>query len=240
MSKTRMIDTSFWDDPYIVSLDPIEKLLFIYFLTNPLTNIAGIYEITLKRIAFDTGIDRDTVLKILDRFEEAGKIYYRDGYVIIKNFIKHQAITEKSKIKTGIEKILNELPDNIKITLEGLSIPYIYPLNYSNSNSNTNSNSNSNMTSHAPKKYIDVFNNEIFPITPFVVEVLSEYEKEMSDEVIVEAIKEAVRHNVRRLNYIEAILRDWKSKGIKDLAGAEALRREKNQQTKTVERYADL
>ena len=240
MAKTRMIDTSFWDDPYIVSLDPIEKLLFIYFLANPLTNVAGIYEITLKRIAFDTGIDRDTVLKILDRFEEAGKIYYRDGYVIIKNFIKHQAITEKSKIKTGIEKILNELPDNIKITLEGLSIPYIYPLNYSNSNSNTNSNSNSNMTSHAPKKYIDVFNNEIFPITPFVVEVLSEYEKEMSDEVIVEAIKEAVRHNVRRLNYIEAILRDWKSKGIKDLAGVEALRREKSQQTKTIERYADL
>jgi len=96
------------------------------------------------------------------------------------------------------------------------------------------------MTSYTPKKYIDVFNNEIFPITPFVVEVLSEYEKEMSDEVIVEAIKEAVRHNVRRLNYIEAILRDWKSKGIKDLAGVEALRRGKSQQTKTIERYADL
>lgn len=144
MAKERVINTKFWDDQYIVTLDPIEKLLFLYLLTNPLTNIAGIYEITTKRIAFDTGIDRDTVLRILNRFEEAGRVYYRDGYIIIKNFIKHQAVSEKSKIKAGIEKILNELPDNIKIALEGISIPYEgISIPYSNTNSNSNTNENS-------------------------------------------------------------------------------------------------
>jgi len=38
--KKRYISTKFWDDEFIVNLDPIEKLLFMYFLTNPLTNVA--------------------------------------------------------------------------------------------------------------------------------------------------------------------------------------------------------
>lgn len=237
MAKSRMIDTCFWDDSYIITLDPIEKLLFIYFLTNPLTNIAGIYEITLKRIAFDTGIDRETVIKILGRFEEAGKIYYREGYVIIKNFIKHQDISGNSKIRKGIEVILNNLPANIKIILEELSIPYIYPYDYSNSN--INSNSNFITSPNVEEKYTTVFSNNIFPITPIVLEVLSKYEETMGNAVVVEAIKEAVKHNVRRLSYIEAILRDWQSKGVKDIAGVETLRREKSQY-KSLERYADL
>ena len=57
-----MVNTKFWDDTYIVTLDPIEKLLYLYFLTNPLTNICGIYEIQLRRVAFDTGIDKEVVV----------------------------------------------------------------------------------------------------------------------------------------------------------------------------------
>ena len=60
MSDTRMIKTKFWDDDYISYLDSVEKLLFLYCLTNPLTNIAGIYEITLKRIEVCVSITRST------------------------------------------------------------------------------------------------------------------------------------------------------------------------------------
>ena len=34
MSKKRWINTKFWDDEYITELESIEKLLFLYFLTN--------------------------------------------------------------------------------------------------------------------------------------------------------------------------------------------------------------
>ncbi|MBA7590758.1 hypothetical protein ES708_32895 [subsurface metagenome] len=90
MSKKRYVDTKFWDDNYIIEKDPIEKLLFLYLLTNTLTNIIGIYEISTNRIAFDTGIDREMVDKILKRFEEDDKIKYENGWVAIKNFTKHQ------------------------------------------------------------------------------------------------------------------------------------------------------
>ena len=111
-----MVNTKFWDDNYVSNLDPIEKLLFLYFLTSPLTNISGVYEIPLRRIAFDTGIDKDMVLKILSRLQEDNKIYYLDGWIYIKNFEKHQQ--SNPNIEKGVERALKELPDEIlaKIT----------------------------------------------------------------------------------------------------------------------------
>ena len=53
MFKHRYINTHFWKDNYIINLDPTEKLIYLYLLTNPLTNIAGVYEINIKEISID-------------------------------------------------------------------------------------------------------------------------------------------------------------------------------------------
>lgn len=119
MAKQRYINTRFWDDGYVVTLDPLEKLLFIYFLTNPLTEICGAYEIPLRRIAFDTGIDADMVTKMVKRFADADKIIYRDGWVLVCNFIKHQS--SNPKIEKGVENAVKCCPDWIK---DRLSIAY--------------------------------------------------------------------------------------------------------------------
>jgi len=160
MSKQRYVDTKFWDDNYIVERDPIEKLLYLYLLTNTLTNILGIYEISIRRIAFDTGIDKDMVIKILERFEADNKIKYFDGYIVIKNFVKHQA--DNPKINKGIELLLEETPidlikwididfDRLGINKDSLYIGLDKTLkdsNYSNPNINTNTNSNNNNNSN--------------------------------------------------------------------------------------------
>ncbi len=109
MAKQRYVNTRFWDDDFVIDLDPIEKLLFLYILTNPLTEIAGAYEITLKRMAFDTGIDKDMIQKILKRFEDAGKVVYKDGWLLVVNFTKHQSTNPK--IEKGIETYLTRCPD---------------------------------------------------------------------------------------------------------------------------------
>ena len=71
----RYIDTCFWDDEFIVGLDPSEKLMYMYLMTNPLTTIAGVYKITLRRICFDTGFNETTVNYILQKFEAAKKVF---------------------------------------------------------------------------------------------------------------------------------------------------------------------
>jgi hypothetical protein len=160
MSKKRYIDTKFWDDNYIIDKDPIEKLLFLYLLTNPLTNIIGIYETSLKRIAFDTGIDREMVNKILDRFEADNKIKYEDGWVIIKNFIKYQK--DNPSINKGIELLLKQVPKNLLQWLDTVPIqsPTVPIPSVTNLNLNLNNNLNSNNNTNKDKK-------ERMPITTF-------------------------------------------------------------------------
>ncbi len=105
----KYVSSHFWDDNYIVELDPTEKLLFLYLLTNPLVKISGVYEISLKRITFDTGIEQDMVKKILKRFENAGKVFYDKGYVIIPNYPKHQSYNP-NMIKSVYEDIQQLMP----------------------------------------------------------------------------------------------------------------------------------
>ena len=141
MSKKRYIDTKFWDDNYIINKDPIEKLLFLYLLTNTLTNIVGIYEISLRRIAFDTGIDSEMVDKILKRFEADDKIKYVNGWIAIKNFIKNQL--SNPSVNKGIEMLLKEVPDYL---VEWVNIDWdrlsgsVTNLILLNTNTNTNLN----------------------------------------------------------------------------------------------------
>jgi len=136
MAKQRYINTKFWDDEYISNLDPSEKLLFLYCLTNPATNISGAYEIPLKRIATDTGFDKDMNLKMFIRFERDDKIVYRDGWIVILNFIKHQN-TESSTVRKGISENLKNAPQWVTDTL---CIRYGEGIIYLNLNLDLNSN----------------------------------------------------------------------------------------------------
>lgn len=112
MAKQRMINTKFWSDPWVVEkLNPLDKLLFLYLLTNEHTNIAGIYELSIHSISFDTGIERDTLVKVmLPRL--APKVYYIDGWVILTNFLKHQN-TDSPQVKLGIGRELEFVPPKI-------------------------------------------------------------------------------------------------------------------------------
>ena len=131
MWKQRMVNDSFWTDTYIEDLDPSEKLIFLYLLTNPLCNIAWIYEIKIKRIAYETWFDKDMVEKILNRFVRDGKILKVDDWILLKNFWKNQS-TNPNVLK-GMQRIIDELPEKVKalkgfeslshFTLLNLTIP---------------------------------------------------------------------------------------------------------------------
>ena len=135
MSKKRYITTEFWRDSFIDDLDPIEKLLFLYLICNPATNLCGIYQIPLRIIASDTGIDSRALENIFAKFAEKKRAYYLEGWVILPNAPKHQQV-ENSKIVEGIRRELNEeVSKEILEKLDTLSIPYIYtidaPVKYS-------------------------------------------------------------------------------------------------------------
>lgn len=118
MSKLRSISTSFWSDPFIEDLSPEEKLLFIYLVTNEKTNMLGIYEASISKMAFETGIEKEMVLKALEGFERLNKVSYQNNYVILTNYLKHQKFNT-NMMKSAIDAY-NELPNNLKI--KGLKV----------------------------------------------------------------------------------------------------------------------
>lgn len=143
MAKQRMVNTKFWSDSWIVELDPLERYLYLYLLTNEHTNIAGVYELPMRVMAFETGIDKEMLPKILKRFE--GKIVYEKGWICIKNFQKHQS-SSSEKVKRGIEIEMSKIPQEIRVKLKkGYGMDRVSKgIIYSNTNSNLNSNTNTN------------------------------------------------------------------------------------------------
>lgn len=171
-NKQRYVNTRFWNDSYISQLDPIEKLLFIYFITNEHTNISGIYELPLKIIAVETGMDESMIKKILPRLSV--KIRYIDGYIVIKNFTKHQE-TGSEKVKIGILNCLKDLNkkwlENVvnkgfylldAYYMDTLSIQYAKGSNYLDLDSNLDSNS---ITEQSPVKKVVPKKKEIQILT---------------------------------------------------------------------------
>jgi hypothetical protein len=111
--KLRSVNTKFWDDSFITELNPSEKLLFLYLLTNSLANILGIYEITIKRISYDTGLTKETIAKGLESFAKGRKAFHtEDNYIIMPNWLKNQRLN--TNMKVAVAKEFNALPKHIK------------------------------------------------------------------------------------------------------------------------------
>lgn len=119
MAKQRFINTRFWSDSFIVALAPLERYLFLYFLTNEHTSICGIYELPIRTIAFETGVREKLVSKIIERLN--GKIYYIDGWVFIRNFERHQFARGNSKVKIGIANEKKAIPKEIIARIEEIT-----------------------------------------------------------------------------------------------------------------------
>jgi|GEM_PF-6532542 len=107
MSKQRIIRDEMWSDEWFYDLDPSEKLLWVFLLTNPRCNIAGIYKVNISWIGNHTGFEKKVVEMLLERFEKEGKIVFVHGHVFIKNFLKNQA--ESPNVIKGINRIFDEL-----------------------------------------------------------------------------------------------------------------------------------
>jgi hypothetical protein len=90
--KTRIIHTKFWRDNYITTLSQIEKLAFLYFISNECVGLLPAYELPDRVIQMDLNLkDLEEVNQIKHKFETDNKIKFLNGYVIVTNMIKYQS-----------------------------------------------------------------------------------------------------------------------------------------------------
>jgi len=142
MAKYRYVQTTFWKDPFVQRLTPEEKYFYLYLMTNEYTSQCGIYEITRKTMAFDTGYNDETIDKLLKRFTDYGKIHFdeENNELMLINWIKYNT-TSSPKVRKKIEEELKKVKtvefinaylkswEEIGYPIDTLSIPYPYHIN---------------------------------------------------------------------------------------------------------------
>jgi DnaD/phage-associated family protein len=128
----RGFDTGFWGDGFIRKIEPHAKLLYVYLWTNEHCNPAGLYEITLDVISFETGIPETELPNLLEKLKLKVGWFPEESLIWVKNFIKRQSKSSKflaaaAKTLTTINSpnVINELL-TYNLARYSISIPYQY------------------------------------------------------------------------------------------------------------------
>lgn len=75
---------------------------------------------------------------------------------------------------------------------------------------------------------VDFYNNNIGLITEYISENIEEYRKELTDELIIKVMQEAVSNNARTWKYVDVILKSCENKKIKTVEQFELAQVERN------------
>jgi DnaD/phage-associated family protein len=241
LAKFRQVHTSFWQDPRVLEeMTPEDKYFYLYLLTNPNTTQIGVYQITKKQMAFDLGYSVESVNSLLERFENVHKVVKYNPQtreIAILNWGKYnlnkagkpvldciEKELEEVKDKTLLWEVMNKIP-NKQVT--SLFSRYVYD-SYNDSYNDTSTTSGQEKEEEKEKEkeiykeVVEAVNpfrffeeNGFGTLSPYISEKISTWIDDLSEELVLEAMKIAVENGKRTWKYIEAILKDWANHGFK-------------------------
>ena len=110
MAGYRQIHTQIWKDDWFIELSPDEKLLFIYLFSNESSNLVGLYKISTRVIANETGLNTDFIMAALKAFEDNHRVVYRDGIIWIVHMWRYHN-NASPKVQSRIRSDLELIPD---------------------------------------------------------------------------------------------------------------------------------
>ena len=109
MALYRMVNLSFWTDARIVEEFSVDdRYFYLYLFTNPHTNLAGCYEISVAQMANETGFNPEKILRLLDKFCHVLKVVSYDKRtreLLLRNWYKYNW-TASPKFRKPLEREL--------------------------------------------------------------------------------------------------------------------------------------
>ncbi|PEJ38417.1 DnaD domain-containing protein [Bacillus pseudomycoides] len=230
MAVYRNVQVNFWQDDFVLDLTPEERYFYIYLLTCSKTTQCGIYPLPKRLVEMETGYNRETVEKLLQRFVEYGKILYdaETKELCILNWLRYNPVTNtnmekcvlrelktvKSKefVYMFLQKCLEE-EMNIPLLLENFGMPgelsEIIP-----QASIESYEEDEEVEETEPGGGVFMFYEQNFgSLSSYAAEELSGWMADLSEELVLKALQIAFENNKRTLAYVKGILRDWHGKG---------------------------
>ena len=137
MAIYRNVQMSFWTDRKIdEDFTAEQKYVYLFLLTNPLTNLCGCYEIGHRQGAKLTGLSASQFAGIMEKLEKQHKVISyseKTGEVLIMNWSKYNWTLSEKFRKPLLAEIQAVKDDTFKAYLldlfngvDTVSIPYSY------------------------------------------------------------------------------------------------------------------
>jgi len=230
MAVYRNVQVNFWQDDFVLDLTPEERYFYIYLLTCSKTTQCGIYPLPKRLAEMETGYNRETVEKLLQRFVEYGKILYdaetKELYIL--NWLRYNPVTNtnmekcvlrelktvKSKefVHMFLQKCLEE-EMNIPLLLEHFGMPGELSEMIPQASIGSYE-EDEEVEETEPGSSVFMFYEQTFgSLSSYAAGELSEWMADLSEELVLKALQIAFENNKRTLAYVKGILRDWHGKG---------------------------
>lgn len=87
--KARQIQARFWDDNFVQEATWQARYVFIYLLTCLPINMSGVFQLTDKKIVFETGLSEPDFLIGKEELVLNKKVLFCDGWVFVVNAFKN-------------------------------------------------------------------------------------------------------------------------------------------------------
>lgn len=229
------IVTDIFDDEKVLLIETLpeaDSIIVIWFKLLCLAgkqNNSGVFVMngkipyTDKMLATIFRRNENTVKLALETFKNFGMIEIIDDVITIPNWEKHQKLDQLEIAKEQTRKRVAKYREKQKKLANGEK----KACNVTREVTVTQSNADRIDKIRIDKIRIDkdtaeiteYYENNIGIMSPAVAELLFSYLEDFEDyRIIIEAIKIATLNNKRTGNYINGILKSWKSKGYKVLA----------------------
>ena len=236
MAQKRMFDKIITNDDNFLEMPNSTQALYFHLSMN--ADDDGFVN-NWKSIMKITGTKEDD-LKIL--ISKSYLIPFDSGIIVIKHWRINNYLRGDRYRPTQFQKEFNMLENHenkayqLKSEWSTAGIPMVNPdknrieKNREEENSIDKSNQLANADSFAQsQKYLNNINQDINKVTlfyeqnigllsSFILEEIEEYQNQIPDDMIIEAIKRAVEVGKRNWKYIKGIINNWISQGIKTLA----------------------
>lgn len=110
MAIYRQLHTTFWSDDFIGECSQIEKLFYLYLISNDKTTQSGAYGFSYRYTQFELGISKKEVDELIDFFVASGKIRFNKEHneVLIVNWLKYNS-ARSPKVAPVVDRELESL-----------------------------------------------------------------------------------------------------------------------------------
>jgi DnaD/phage-associated family protein len=237
LAKYRQVHVEFWQDGFVLDLTPEEKYFYIYLMTNSKTSQCGIYELPKRIIETETGYNRETVDKLLNRFIDYGKIHYDESTkeIMLLNWIKYNSIKSPKTIACIKKELTGVKNKGYLYAFDTLCKGYGYPIDtpyiYLGEEEEQEEEEEEEREKEEEREreqqeekavnVFDFFQQNFGVLSPYIGEEIGHWIDTLNEVLVLEAMKKALL-NQKPWSYAIGILKDWEKRNIRTLADVQA------------------